>query len=497
MGSNPILASFFVFIVKKFLFISTSCFFVVVAQFFGAVFAGEAIVKEGWFDGKVLKIATEAGFPPFEFVENGKIIGIDMDIIVEIAKRAGFKYEIENIPFGSIIAGIQTKKYDFAIAGIGITEERRKSVDFSDIYFNADFALISKNTKSFSSLKELKGKKVAVQLATTMQNFLVEYNSHLQDSEKIELLTFEGSQMGLETLMADKAEALFTEEMQGKIFSKLHSNLVVQKIKSNHGGYAIALQKNSPYTKDINKAIKELKHNGTIDKIIKKWEDKYISQVVKSEKKTQYRSALFSIFKCAIYTIQYSFASIFCGMFLALLLTLMNYSGIKVLHFLARAYISIIRGTPLLLQLSIIYFGLPHLLNINLSVFASGVIALSFNSSAYVAEIIRSGVKSLDKGQFEACKSLNLSKFQAIKDIYAPQVLRNILPSLINEFIALIKESSMISVIGGFEIMKMTNIVIAQYYSYFVPLLVAGATYYVMTATLEVFAHFVEKRFRF
>ena len=445
----------------------------------------------------ILKVVTEAGFPPFEFVEGQKLVGIDMDILHEIATKMNFKYEVYNIPFGSIVAGIQTRKYDLAIAGMGITEERKKSVDFSDIYFNADFALISKNEKSFNSLKELKGKKVAVQLATTMQNFLVDYNSHLQDSEKMEILTFEGSQIGLETLMADKAEALFTEEMQGKIFSKLHSNLVVKKIKSSYGGYAIALPKNSSYTKDINKAIDELKKDGTIDKIIKKWEDKYISQVVKSEKKTQYRKALFEIFKCAIYTIHYSFASIFCGMFLALLLSLMNYSGVKILRFIARAYISVIRGTPLLLQLSIIYFGLPHLLNVNLSVFASGVIALSFNSSAYVAEVIRSGVKSLDKGQFEACKSLNLSKFQAVKDIYAPQVLRNILPSLINEFIALIKESSMISVIGGFEIMKMTNIVIAQYYSYFVPLLVAGATYYLMTSTLELLAHFIEKRFKY
>jgi polar amino acid transport system permease protein len=91
-------------------------------------------------------------------------------------------------------------------------------------------------------------------------------------------------------------------------------------------------------------------------------------------------------------------------------------------------------------------------------------------------EIIRSGIRSLDKGQFEACKSLNLTKYLAIKDIYIPQIVHNIFPALINEFIALIKESSLISVIGGYEIMKNTNIVIAQYYDYFTPLLVAGMT---------------------
>ena len=113
----------------------------------------------------------------------------------------------------------------------------------------------------------------------------------------MDLITFEGSLTGLEMLMADKVDALFTEEMQGKIFSKLRSNLVIQKVKSAHGGYAIALQKKSPYTKVINKAINDLKFEGKIKKIIKIWEDKYISQVLKSEKKTQYRKALFDIFK--------------------------------------------------------------------------------------------------------------------------------------------------------------------------------------------------------
>ena len=179
------------------------------------------------------------------------------------------------------------------------------------------------------------------------------------------------------------------------------------------------------------------------------------------------------------------------------MLTLMIYSGNKLLFYIARSYVSIIRGTPLLLQMSLVYFGLSKFTGINLSVFFACVIAMSLNSAAYLTEIIRSGVRSIDAAQFEACKSLNIPKYLAIKDIYIPQVVHNIFPALINEFIALIKESSMASVLGGYEIMKNTNIVIAEYYSYFTPLIVAGISYYIMTFTLEMFAHWWEKRYKY
>jgi len=176
---------------------------------------------------------------------------------------------------------------------------------------------------------------------------------------------------------------------------------------------------------------------------------------------------------------------------------LLMYSGSRILFFLSRAYVSIIRGTPLLLQMSFVYFGLSKILGVNLSVFTSAVIALSFNSAGYVIEIIRSGIRAIDAGQFDACKSLNLSKYQAIKDIYIPQVVHNIFPALINEFISIIKESSIVSIFGGFEIMKRTNLVIAEYYSYFTPLVVAGLSYYIMTFSLELLAHWWEKRYKY
>ena len=137
------------------------------------------------------------------------------------------------------------------------------------------------------------------------------------------------------------------------------------------------------------------------------------------------------IAKGSFVSVQYSICSIVIGLFLSLFFTLMMYSGSKILFFFVRAYVSVIRGTPLLLQMSFVYFGLSQLIGVNFSIFTSCVIALSFNSAGYLVEIIRSGVRSIDKGQFEACRSLNLSKYQAIKDVYIPQVLHNIFPNII------------------------------------------------------------------
>ena len=158
-------------------------------------------------------------------------------------------------------------------------------------------------------------------------------------------------------------------------------------------------------------------------------------------KAKQYNHSLLLIIKSALYTLKYTLYSIFFGLIIAIFLSLMRYCGFKPLAMLSRIYISVIRGTPILLQLSFVYFGFPKIFNLDISVFTAGVICFSMNSAGYVAEIIRSGIRSIDEGQFDACKSLNLSKYQAIKDIYIPQILNNIFPSLVNEFSALIKEN--------------------------------------------------------
>ena len=509
MGSNPILASIIdmsnIFLNKSFnkkkilLIMLVLAFFLI---FFAKTFfiKGYNIIIDGSKGKQTLQIATSPDFPPFEFVKKNKIVGIDVDIINAISKETGIRFEWNNMAFNAIIAGLTSKKIDIAISGINATPERAKNVDFTDEYFRADLALIVKKDKKLQSLRSFIGKNIGAQTGSTMQKYLENYNTSLSGEDgKINIVTIDDNNVGVEMLLNGKIDAFLLEDLQGKVYAKMYDDVTFISIKTRDRGlsYNIALQKKSPFTKVINEALSKIKKDGTVDKIVKKWEEKYISQTIKEIKHKEYIKSLIFILKGTFVTVQYAIISILCGLIFALFWVLLMYSGSRILFFLSRAYVSIIRGTPLLLQMSFVYFGLSKILGVNLSVFTSAVIALSFNSAGYVIEIIRSGIRAIDAGQFDACKSLNLSKYQAIKDIYIPQVVHNIFPALINEFISIIKESSIVSIFGGFEIMKRTNLVIAEYYSYFTPLVVAGLSYYIMTFSLELLAHWWEKRYKY
>ena len=468
----------------------------------------EKLIKKFFDKNITLNVATSADFSPFESLRNGKIVGIDIDLLNTISKETGIKFTFNDMTFSSIIASIKSGRTQLAVAGMGATNERRKSLDFTEIYYKSSCVFLAKksnnesikiNTSKNVDLSVFSGKKVITQTGTTMQTMLQEYNKTAKALDKIKIILVDDNAVGVEMLLNEKADAVLIDGIVGNVYSIMYKD-VLKKMNTacmaEIKGYSMAFPKNSVYFKTINEALKKINQNGTVKKIIKTWEKRYTEDLLKEEHSKRYKQSLMFIVKGSLLTIQYALTSIVFGMILAIFISLLMYSGNRLLFFFAKAYVSVIRGTPLLLQLSFIYFGLSNLLGLNLSIFVSGVIAFSINSSAYVAEIIRSGIRAIDKGQFEACRSLNLSKFQTIKDVIIPQVLHNIFPALINEFISLIKESSLISVLGGYEIMKRTNLVIAEYYTYFLPLIVAGLTYYALTFILECFSNWWERKYK-
>lgn len=190
------------------------------------------------------------------------------------------------------------------------------------------------------------------------------------------------------------------------------------------------------------------------------------------------------------YTLILSLVSVFFGIIFGGILALMKISKNHVLKGIATAYIEFIRGTPLLVQLYIIYLGLPF----DLSKVTAGIIALSINSAAYVAEIIRSGIEGIDEGQMEASRSLGMNHWMSMIYIIIPQAFKNILPVLGNEFIAIIKESSVISVIGTAELMYNTNSVRSNTYKVIEPLAIAAILYFIMTFTISKLIVKLERR---
>jgi polar amino acid transport system permease protein len=193
-------------------------------------------------------------------------------------------------------------------------------------------------------------------------------------------------------------------------------------------------------------------------------------------------------------TLKYAIFSVCIGLLVGLTIALMSQAKYKSLNRLAKIYVSIFRGTPLLIQLSLVYFAAPNVIGINLTAFTAGVIAFSLNSGAYLSEVFRAGIKSIDKGQHEAAIALHIPKFLMWRDILLPQALRNISPALANEFINMIKETAIISTIGELDIMRRAQLSAAEHYSYFEPLLIAGACYYTLIMGLTQLSHLLEKK---
>jgi arginine/lysine/histidine transport system permease protein len=195
-------------------------------------------------------------------------------------------------------------------------------------------------------------------------------------------------------------------------------------------------------------------------------------------------------------TLQIVVGATIIGLILGILLALCKIGTVKPLRWFAAFYTSIFRGTPLVLQLMLIYYALPQVLNMQIDPIPAAIIAFGLNSGAYISEIIRAGINAVDKGQMEAAKALGIPYGKMMKDIILPQAMKNILPSLMNEFITLNKESAIVTVIGALDIMRRAYVVGGATFTYLEPLLIAGLIYYVMTLVLSFLGQMLEKRMR-
>lgn len=195
-------------------------------------------------------------------------------------------------------------------------------------------------------------------------------------------------------------------------------------------------------------------------------------------------------------TLKFVFFAIILGSILGTLLALFKIGSAKPLRWFADAYTSIFRGTPLILQLMIIYYSIPQLTGYDISPFLSAILAFGLNSSAYISEIIRAGIQAVDKGQMEAAQALGVPYRAMMKDIILPQALKNILPALMNEFITLTKESAIVSTIGYLDLMRRAQVVGADLFRNFEPLLFVGVIYWCLVMGLTMIGRVFERRLK-
>lgn len=455
---------------------------------------------------QVLNVGTNAEFPPFEYMNNdGEPDGFDMAVIRAIGEKQGFDVKITNMEFKSLIASLSTGSLDAVIAGMTVTPERQESVDFSDSYYTATQSIIVSTDSEIKTEDDLVGKTVAVQEGTT---------GDLICSE-IENCTVDRYKKGADAVMTLKngaVDAVMIDSSPAESFVAANNGeLVAYPDDSSTEEYAIAVAKgDTELLEKINTGLKQIQEDGTFDKLVAQ----YIDQ---TEKKTEEQGSSNPIGRLAE-NIKYVFVETngyqlmikglgvtlgisvlagILGVVLGFVLALMKLSEIRrkrktVLSRIASVYIDIIRGTPMVVQLLIMYMVI---FRSHFSIIAA-ILSFALNSGAYVAENIRAGILAVDAGQMEGGRSLGLTYGETMRYIILPQAIKNVIPALGNEMITLVKETSIVGYVAIVDLTKAGDFIVSRTYQTFLPLIATAIIYYIIVKIMTKILAVIEGRLR-
>lgn len=453
----------------------------------GAVvfFWGEAILA----DDLRWAADSESGAPYvfYDSKQPDKMVGFEYELVQLLAKKMNKKPIFVQNAWDGLILGLGRGEYDIAINGIEITEDRRRKVLFSDPYYATGLQIVMRQGDDrFKKLSDLKGHKVG-----TLTGALSEKVLRSQDG--VDVLLYESEMNAHQDLLISRSDALLFDAPIAKYYSEVDGRFKVLPSMIGAITYGIAISKKNPeLQKLINRAIQESIESGELKTIYEKWAlwNSPTAQLFSdfSPTRTQpveyenYKNSLnaergflekFQIYKktfpillqAALKTIQVSFSAMILAILGGLILVCMKMYGGVFLSNIVSFFIELIRGTPLLLQLFFIFYALPGM-GLQFSPFWAAVIGLGINYSVQECEIYRSGLLSVHQNQIEAARLLGLSSWQTFWYVQVPQAFRISLPPMTTDFIALIKDSSLVSVITMVELTKTYSTLSATYYDY-------------------------------
>ena len=439
-------------------------------------------------------IATDVTFAPFEYQDvNGEFVGIDMDLIKAIAEDQGFNIEIKPLGFNAAVQALEAKQVDAVIAGMSITEERMKKFDFSDPYFESGVVLaVAESNEDVSSYEDLKGKKVAVKTGTEGASFA----DSIKEEYGFSVVTYDDSANMYEDVKTGNSAAVF-DDYPVLAYGITQGNglkIVTEKEKGGSYGFAVSKGENQELLQQFNEGLANLKESGEYQEIL----DTYL----KAENTGETDSGFFGLLKDSMpslmkglqMTLILTVVSLIIASILGIIFGLLRVVKNKMLRAIGTIYVDIFRGTPLIVQAFFIYFGIPAALDFRISAIAAGLITLSLNAGAYMAEIVRGGIESVDKGQMEAARSLGLPYSKAMRKVVLPQAIRLMIPSFINQFIITLKDTSILSIIGINELTQSGKIIIARNLESFQMWLIVGAIYFIIIMILTKVSNIMERR---
>ena len=448
-------------------------------------------------------IASDSSFAPFVFQDDSnQYTGIDMELIKAIAKDQGFTVEVTNPGFDAAINSVQTGQADGIIAGMSVTDARKKTFDYSDPYYTANSILAVKDSSNIKSYEELKGKTVGVKTGTASQTFLEENKSKYGYSIK----TFSDAASMYDSLNTGSVAAVMDDEPVVKYAIKQGKKLKTPIDGTPSGQVAFAVKKgsNPELIQMFNNGLANLKESGKYQEILDKYlaSDEKESTVDESTIWGLLQNNYQELLKGLGVTIALALISFAIAMVIGIIFGMFSVSPYKPLRWIAEIFVDIIRGIPLMIVAAFIFWGIPNLIESMtgqqspINAFVAGTIALSLNAGAYIAEIVRGGIQAVPVGQMEASRSLGISYSKTMRKIILPQATKIMLPNFVNQFVIALKDTTIVSAIGLAELFKTGKDIIARNYQSFRMYAILAVLYLIIITLLTRLAKRLEKRIK-
>lgn len=438
-------------------------------------------------------IATDTTFAPFEFEVNGTRQGIDIDLMNAIAANQGFTIDWQPLGFDGALQAVQSGQADGMIAGMSITDERRQVFDFSEPYFQSGIQMAVKaDNSTITSYADLAGESVAVKTGTSGATFA----EQLSQQYGFTLRSFSDSNDMINEVTTGNSVALFEDYpvLQYGIQQGADLKTVTDPELGDEYGFAVLAGQNAQLLQMFNDGLALAKDTGVYQTIL----DRYLKQETTSAN-AGFFGLLASAFPALMQGLGYTLVATALALVFAMVLGIgfgfLKLSRNWLVRGIASSYVNIFRGTPVLVQAFFFYFGVPAVTGISLDALTAGVITLSLNAGAYITEIVRGGIQSVDPGQMEAARSLGLGWGKSMQKVVMPQAIKMMTPSLINQFIITLKDTSLLSVLGFAELTYQGRIIIASTFRSFEIWLIVGVIYFIVIWLLTLLSDWVDKRF--
>jgi L-cystine transport system substrate-binding protein len=437
----------------------------------------------------VLRIGTEGTYAPFSFHDGatGTLSGYDIDVARAVADKLGVRAEFVETPWDSIFAALESDRFDVVANQVTITPERQAKYDLSKPYAVGDGVIVTRaNDNTIKSVKDLAGKTTAQSVTSNWAEVA------RQAGAKVEAV--EGFTQAITLLNQGRVDATVNDSIAVYAYLATTNDTSV-KIAAKTGQrseQAFAARKGSGLLPGLNRAIDQLGADGTLARISQKYLKADASGASQKGAATPAPSTvklildnLWPMAKATITaTIPLTAISFLIGLVIALAVALARMSSNRLLSGVARVYISIIRGTPLLVQLFLIFYALPEL-GLKIDPFPAAIIAFSLNVGGYAAEIIRSAISSIPKGQWEAAQTIGMKYPTTLRRIILPQASRVAVPPLSNTLISLVKDTSLASTILVTELLRTAQVAAAPTFEFFAMYGTAAAYYWVVCLALS------------